>query len=401
MARMPTNRDGEGYAKLDVALELRVRNRWLGMVTSLLPCLGGQPLRALELAYLTLCRSLQLLVLFARGDAAKDLEILVLRHQLAVLRRQVPRPRLEPVDRALLAAVSRALPRARWSCFLVQPETLLRWHRRLIARAWTYSHRRTGRPPLDQDIQQLIVRLARENSHWGYQRIQGELLRLGVRVSATAIRSTLQRHGLDPAPRRATTTWQAFLRQQAAGIMACDFFSVDTVWLKQLYVLFFIELDTRRVHLGGVTAHPNGGWITQQARNLMLVLEERGRQVRFLLHDRDAKFCRSFDDVFRSEGAEVLLTPVRAPRANAYAERWVRTVRAECLDWLLILGRGHLQHVLQVYLEHYNRHRPHRALRLEAPDRPARLTVVGADQLRKVVRRDLLGGLLHEYQRAA
>jgi putative transposase len=171
--------------------------------------------------YLTLCRSLQLLVLLARGDAAKDLEILVLRHQLAVLRRQVPRPRLEPADRALLAAVSRALPRARWSCFLVKPETLLlRWHRRLVARAWTYPHRQTGRPPLDQDVQQQIVRLARERSHWGLPAHPGELLRLGVRVSATAIRSTLQRHGLDPAPRRTTITWQAFLRQQAAGIMA-------------------------------------------------------------------------------------------------------------------------------------------------------------------------------------
>jgi putative transposase len=183
--------------------------------------------------YLTLCRSLQLLVLLARGDAAKDLEIVVLRHQLAVLRRQVPRPRLEPADRALLA--------------LAPPS---------VARAWTYPHRQTGRPPLEQDVQQLIVRLARENSHWGYQRIQGELLRLGVRVSATAIRSTLQRHGLDPAPRRTTMTWQAFLRQQAAGIMACDFFTVDTVWLKRLYVLFFIEVDTRRVHLGGVMPIP-------------------------------------------------------------------------------------------------------------------------------------------------
>jgi putative transposase len=352
--------------------------------------------------YLTLYRSLQLLVLLARGDAAKDLEILVLRHQLAVLRRQVPRPRLEPADQALLAAVSRALPRARWSCFLVKPETLMRWHRRLIARAWTYPHRQTGRPPLDQDVQQLIVRLARENSHWGYQRIRGELLRLGVRVSATAIRSTLQRHGLDPAPRRTTTmTWQAFLRQQAAGIMACDFFTVDTVWLKRLYVLFFIEVDTRRVHLGGVTAHPNGCWVTQQARNLVLVLGERGRSVRFLVRDRDAKFSRGFDEVFRSEDGEVLVTPVRAPKANAFAERWVRTVRAECLDWLLIVGRGHLEQVLRIYVKHYNEHRPHRALGLEAPDPPAGLAVVAEDESGWVRRRDLLGGLLHEYQRAA
>jgi putative transposase len=351
--------------------------------------------------YLTLCRSLQLLVLLTRGDAAKDMEILVLRHQLAVLRRQVSRLKLEPADRVLLAAVSRVLPRSRWSCFLVKPETLLRWHRRLVAGAWTYPHRQTGRPPLDQEVQQLIVRLARENSHWGYQRIQGELLRLGVRVSATAIRTTLRRHGFDPAPRRTATTWRAFLRRQAAGIVACDFFTVDTVRLRRLYVLFFIELDTRRVYLAGVTAHPDSAWITQQARNLLLVLGERGREVRFLLRDHDAKFSRSFDEVFRSEGGEVVVTPVRAPTANAYAERWVRTVRVECLDWLLIVNRRHLEQVLRIYVQHYNQHRPHRALGLEAPDQPARLTVVGKGQPGVVHRRDLLGGLLHEYRRAA
>jgi putative transposase len=354
-----------------------------------------------KLAYLTLCRSIQALVLLARGDAAKDLEVLVLRHQLAVLRRQVPRPKLELADRALLAAVSRVLPRARWSCFLVKPETLLRWHRRLVAGAWTYPRRQSGRPPLDQETQQLIVRLARENPTWGYQRIKGELLRLGVRVSATAIRTTLRRHRLDPAPRRTTTTWRAFLRQQATGIVACDFFTVETVSLRRLYVLFFIELETRRVHLAGVTAHPNGRWVTQQARNLLLVLGERGRQVRFVLRDHDAKFCRSFDDVFYSEGGEVLVTPVRSPKANAYAERWVRTVRAECLDWLLVVGRGHLEQVLRIYVQHYNAHRPHRALGLQPPEPPARLTVVGEDQQGRVHRHDLLGGLLHEYRRAA
>ena len=183
--------------------------------------------------------------------------------------------------------------------------------------------------------------------------------------------------------------------------MACDFFTVDTVWLRRLYVLFFIELDTRRVHLAGVTANPDGGWVTQQARNLLLVLEERGRRVRFLLRDRDAKFARSFDDVFRSEGGEVLVTPVRAPQANAYAERWVRTVRAECLDWLLIVGRGHLEQVLRVYIQHYNRHRPHRALGLQPPEPSARPTVLGRSDRAAVRRRDLLGGLLHEYRRAA
>jgi putative transposase len=354
-----------------------------------------------NLAYLAVCHSIQLLVRLARGDAAKDLEILVLRHQLSVLRRQTPRPRLQPADRALLAAVSRVLPRSRWSCFLVQPETLLRWHRRLVAGTWTYPHRQTGRPPLDPDVQQLIVRLATENPRWGYQRIKGELQRLGVHVSATAIRTTLRRHGLDPAPRRATTTWRAFLRQQAAGIMACDFFTVDTVWLRRLYVLFFIELDSRRVHLGGVTANPDGGWVTQQACNLLLVLAERGRQVRFLLRDHDAKFTRSFNDLFRSQDADILVTPVRAPQANAYAERWVRTVRTECLDWLLIAGRGHLEQLLRVYVQHYNRHRPHRALGLRPPDPLARPAIRAEDNRSAVRRRDLLGGLLHEYRRAA
>jgi putative transposase len=238
----------------------------------------------------------------------------------------------------LLAAVSRVLPRTHWSSFLVRPETLLRWHRQLVKGVWTYPRRGPGRPPLDPEVQQLIVRLAKENPRWGYQRVQGELLRLGVRVSASAIRCTLRRHGLDPAPRRAAATWQAFLRQQAAGILACDFFTVDTVWLQRLYVLFFIELDTRRVHLAGVTANPNGLWVTQQARNLRQVFGEQGERLRFVLRDRDAKFCGGFDDVFCAEGAEMLVTPVQAPNANAYAERWIRTVRAECLDWLLVLG---------------------------------------------------------------
>jgi transposase InsO family protein len=184
-------------------------------------------------------------------------------------------------------------------------------------------------------------------------------------------------------------------------MVACDFFTVDTVWLRRLYVLFFIELDTRRVHLAGVSVNPDGGWVTQQARNLLLVLGDQGRQVCFLLRDRDAKFSRSFNEVFRSEGAEVLVTPVRAPRANAYAERWVRTVRAECLDWLLIVGRGHLEQVLRIYVEHYNQHRPHRALGLESPDPPARLTILGEDDRSTVQRHDLLGGLLHEYRQAA
>jgi putative transposase len=376
-----------------MAHELRSCSRPSGYGSAVLNLLRRPSALPPRLAYLSLCRSIQLLALLAHDDAAKELEILVLRHQLAVLRRQTPRPTLEPTDRALLAAISRALPRSRWSCFLVRPETLLRWHRRLVAGAWTYPHRHTGRPPLDREVLQLIIRLARENPRWGYQRIKGELQHLGIRVSATIIRTMLRRHGLDPAPRRADTPWRAFLRQQAAGIVACDLFTVDTVWLRRLYVLFFIELGTRRVHVAGVTANPDGAWVTQQARNLLMPAQgaptvsapRPGREVHW-----------AFDEVFRSEGADVLITPVQAPNANAYAERWIRTVRAECLDWRLIVGRGHLEQVLRVYVEHYNAHRPHRALGLEPPDAPAGPAARSEDQ-GHVHRRDRLGGLLHEY----
>ena len=250
-------------------------------------------------------------------------------------------------------------------------------------------------------MQQLIVRLAVENPRWGYQRIQGELLRLGEGVSATAIRTTLHRNGLDPVPRRTTTSWRAFLRQQAAGIVACDFFTVDTVSLRRLYVLFFIEVATRRVHVAGVTAHPDGAWVTQQARNFLLLMEDQCWRLRFLLRDHDAKFCRVFDDVFGSQGVKVVRTPVQAPNANAHAERWIRTVRAECLDWLLIVGRRHLEQVLRVYVEHYNHHRPHRALELQPPDPTVNLTLLGRQQNGAVRRRERLGGLLHEYHRRA
>jgi putative transposase len=214
--------------------------------------------------YLALGRVLELIVLCSRSAKAKEIEILVLRHELAVLRRQHPRPRLQSKDRALLAALSRHLPRARWSVFVVKPETLLGWHRRLVRRRWTYATVSMGRPPVPNQVQQLIVRLARENPRWGYQRIRGELLRLGCQVSTSSIRRVLRAHGIDPAPKRASTTWRSFLHQQAAGILACDFFTVDTVFLQRLYVLFVIELRSRRVHVAGVTAHPTGPWVTQQ-----------------------------------------------------------------------------------------------------------------------------------------
>ncbi len=256
-----------------------------------------------------------------RRPDEKDIELLVLRHQVKVLQRQVKRPRLNRLDRVLLAAASRAMTRSSWSSFVVKPETLLRWHRELVRKKWT--HRRSGhpgRPPIDPEVRDLVVRLGRENPRWGYQRIRGELMKLEIRISATTVRTILLRHGLDPAPRRAGPTWTEFLRSQASGILATDFFTVETIRLKTIYVLFFIELSTRRVHLAGVTAHPDSAWVTQQARNL--AIEERLSGVRFLLRDRDATFSGPLDDVLRAEGLRVMRTPIRSPRANAFAERF-------------------------------------------------------------------------------
>jgi putative transposase len=230
---------------------------------------------------------------------------------------------------------------------------------------------------------------------WGCVRICGELRKLGIRVGATTIRTLLRRHGLGPAPRRAGPSWTQFLRAQAEGIVACDFFTVETIRLKTLHVLFFIHLSSRRVVLAGVTAHPDSAWVTQQARNVAMDLVDHDPAVRFLLRDHDAKFTRSFDEVFCSEGVKVIRTPIQAPKANAYAERWVQTVRAECLDWTLVLGRRHLLRLLCAYVRHYNQQRPHRSLALAVPEPPEPSSP--SVNPRKVGRRDVLGGLIHEY----
>ncbi|WP_238430955.1 integrase core domain-containing protein [Frankia nepalensis] len=326
----------------------------------------------------------------------KDIEIAVLRHQLAVLHRQVARPRFTPSDRRLLAILARLLPRPRWSAFLVTPATLLRWHRDMVRRRWTYPPPRRGRR-LEGATVQLVLRLARENPRWGYLRIVGECRKLQVQVSATSVRTILRRHGLGPAPRRGSgPSWSQFLRAQARGVLACDFFTIDTVTLARLYVLFFVGLDRRHVWLAGVTEHPTAAWVTQQARNLTYQLGESG-PYKFLIRDRDAKFVAGFDDVFADEGIRILKTPIQAPRANAFAERWVRTVRAECLDWILIWNRRHAEQVLSIYVEHYNTARPHRGLDLGIPDLP---TSPGGPS-GPIGRIDRLGGLLHEYHRAA
>jgi transposase InsO family protein len=229
----------------------------------------------------------------------------------------------------VLAVLARLLPRERWPVFLVTPATLLRWHRELVARRWTYGHTGRGQQGLNAEVVDLVVRMAEENPRWGYVRIVGECRKLGVRVSATSVRRILRRHRLGPAPRRGGPSWTAFLRAQAGGMLACDFLTVETVALTRLYVLFVVELERRRVHLVGVTAHPTGAWVAQAARNLLMDLDDHARRFRFLIRDRDAKFTAAFDGVFGAAGIETVKIPPRAPRANAYAERWVRTVRSE------------------------------------------------------------------------
>ena len=351
-----------------------------------------------SLGYLALRCLLQLVLLRPRSEGFKEVEIVVLRHELLVLRRQVGRPQLHPSDRILFAAASRLLPRSAWSSFLVSPATLLRWHRRLAARRWTYAGR-VGRPPVGDEIRELVLRLARENPRWGYKRIAGELNGLGLKVAATTVRKILREAGLGPAGARSGLSWRAFLRQQAQSMLAVDFFTIETISLRRLYVLFFIELGSRRVHLAGCTANPTGDRVAQQARQFSWALQEQRSRFRFLIRDRDAKFTRSFDAVFASEGVRIVKTPVRAPKANAFAERFVGTVRGECLDWLLILNRRHLEHVLRVFVDHYNSHRPHRSLELTPPEAIDRDRPVGSSH--DVKRRDRLGGLLHEYSQAA
>ena len=297
-------------------------------------------------AYLGITSLFGFFVLLIRSNRSKDIELLALRQEVAVLRRQVARPAYRPADRALLSLLARLLPRKAWLVFCVTPDTLLSWHRRLVARNWTYPNRGPGRPEVDEKTQAIVVRIARENERFGYKRIQGELLKLGVKLAVSTISSILARHGIRPAPRRSSEKWRTFLRAQASTIVATDFFTVDTVFLKQLYVLFFIELGRRRVWITGVTDHPNGLWVTKQARNATMEFDEVGIDVKILVRDRDAKFASSFDEVFTAGGAQIIKTPVKAPNANFFAERFVRTVREECLDHLLIVGEHHLRRVI-------------------------------------------------------
>ena len=285
-----------------------------------------------------------------------------------MLRRTNPRPQLTWADRAVLAALSRLLPKTLRLCRIVTPATLLRWHRRLVAGRWRQP-KPPGRPPISDEISALIARLAMENRTWGVVRIHGELRRLGHRVAASTIRRILRSRRIPPPSSRGDA-WRTFLRAQADGLLAVDYFHVDTMALKRLYAAFVIEHRTRRVHLLGVTDHPTGAWVTQLARNLAADLERAGRRFTHLTRDRDAKFTAAFDEVFASIGFDLVRTAPQAPRMNATAERWISSVRRECTDRILITGRSHLRDVLDAYVEHYNAGRSHQArgVGLRAPD---------------------------------
>src|SRR5450631_2278141 len=342
-------------------------------------------------------------MVLTRRELSKDAELLVLRHQNTVLRRQISRVRYQPGDRLWLAALSRLIPRQRWAeVFAVTPATLLAWHRRLVTRKWDYTNRRRpGRPSTAPAIRKLVICMAMDNPAWGHRQVQGELVKLGHPIAGSTVWQILHAAGIDPAPRRSGPTWQQFLTAQARGILAADFVHVDTVLLRRLYALIVIEHGTRRAHLAGITANPDGAWTTQAARNFLMDLGARATDVRFLIRDRAGQFTGSFDAVFQADGIRVLASPPQAPRANAICERMIGTLRRELFDRLLIVSEYHLRRALVEYLRHYTPARPHRALGQLAPaqahSRPPEINLAE----HRIRRRQVLSGLTHEYQIAA
>jgi putative transposase len=340
---------------------------------------------------------LELMIVRGKPRRALEAEAIALRHQIAVLQRTTTRPELTDADRGVIAGLARVIPRRVRHGFIVTPHTLLAWHRRLAAARWVYPQRRPGRPRVVRDREQLVVRLATENPTWGYRRIHGELAGLGHRLAPSTVWAILKRHGIDPAPRRTGPTWTQFLTTQARGIIACDTFAVDTVGLRQLHVLFFIEHATRQVHLAGITRHLTGGWCTQAARNLDMAIHVA--RFRFLIRDNATVFVAAFDEIFTTNRIDVIHTPPGAPRANATAERFVRTARTELLDRTLIWNEQQLRHLLVEYLEHYNDHRPHRGINQRSPTSidQAAPEPVPIDQIQQ---RRVLNGLINEYHHA-
>ncbi|WP_326887938.1 integrase core domain-containing protein [Actinocrinis sp.] len=336
----------------------------------------------------------------ARSDGALMAEVLALRHENAVLRRQVARVRYEPADRAWFAALSGLVPRGRWvEVFSVAPATLLSWHRRLVAGRYTSTKRVPGRPSTRPAVKALILGMARDNPCWGHRRIQGELLKLGHRIAYATVWEILTAAGIDPALRRSGPTWKQFLAAQARTVIATDFFHVDTALLRRVYVLVFIEHGTRRLHVAGITAHPDGAWTAQQARNFAMALGERWEELRFLIRDRGGQFTEQFDAVFEDCGLRILRSPPQAPRTNAICERLIGTLRRELLDRILIINRAHLCSVLAEYALLYNGARPHQGIAQCVPDHdPDQVATVIDLDIARVRRRPVLGGLTSEYQ---
>jgi transposase InsO family protein len=363
----------------------------------------------LRLAYLGVANAFALLRLLPGSDRDKDAEILALRHQLAVLQRQLDgqRVRFNPADRALLAALLHRLakPTLRNLRLLVRPDTVLRWHRDLIARrhARASRPRRRGRPPTVRSIRRLVLRLAAENPSWGYRRVHGELLTLGVKVAASTVWAILREAGIDPAPDRAGTTWSQFLRSQAQALLAADFIETITLAGTRMYVLAVIEHASRRIRILGATAHPSAAWVTQAARNLVMDIEDAGTQVTYLIRDRDGKYPALFDAILADAGIKVVLSGVQLPRMNAIMERWVRTCRRELLDRMLIWNQRRLLHALREYEAFYNTHRPHQGIDNARPLASLPEPITGSDRLTHLTihRSDRLGGILHEYKHAA
>ncbi|MFF1737482.1 integrase core domain-containing protein [Streptomyces sp. NPDC058247] len=361
----------------------------------------------LRLAYLAVTNTFTLLRLLPMSERDKDIEILALRHQLLVLQRQVGRPAFTDTDRALLSGLLHRLPmgRLRQLLLLVRPDTIMRWHRDLLKRrhAANCVPKRRGRPTTVRSIRTLILRLARENSSWGYRRIHGELAALGIKVAASTVWEILREHGIPPAPEREGTTWAGFLRSQADALLACDFFETRTLAGARLYVFAVIEHATRRIRILGATAHPTADWVAQLGRNLAMDLQDAGSTARFLIRDRDSKFTQAFDAVLTDAGLKVVTSGIRIPRMNSIMERWIQTCRRELLDRTLIWDRRHLLHALREFESFYNGHRPHRALSQAAPLRslPEPTTEPGQIKHLEIRRRDRLGGTLHEYQHAA
>src|SRR6266700_6127081 len=358
----------------------------------------------LRLVFLLVTRIAAWLRLSRREETWRIAEILILRHQLAVLQRRQPcRPNLDWAERALLAILLAMIPKARHHGLrlLVTPDTILRWHRDIVRRRWAARSMRgkTGRPATRRNTRALVLRLARENPGWGYRRIHGELAGLGVKVAPSTAWEILKNAGIDPAPRRTGPTWSQFLRSQADAILACDFFTANLLDLTQAYVLAVIEHASRRIRILGVTLHPTGGWTAQLARNLLMDLGGQAHRVKFMIRDRGSNFTAAFDTVLADAGVRTVLCNVRTPRMNAIAERWIGGCRRELLDRTLVWNQAHLRQILRQYETHHNQHRPHRSLHGAAPLKP--LPEPADLGQYRILRQAHVGGLINEYRLVA